>query len=108
MMEKNIDRLVDETLNSFDGIERATPRPFLLTRVLAAMQNREAPSFWTKAGALLSKPAIAFTAVLLILFINGAILVNNLGSQKTKGQTTGIARDEFAVAGITMYDLENP
>ena len=40
-MNKNehINKLIEEALNSLDGAERATAKPYLFTRLNARMQN---------------------------------------------------------------------
>ncbi len=110
MQKRDIEKLVEETLSSFDGAERASAKPFLLTRIFARMQNKDAaPNLWSRAGAFLSKPAVAFCGLLLILAVNAAIIISNVQSNNnnTAVQNTNMAKDDFAINVISIYDLEN-
>lgn len=63
--EVNIDLILD----SLDGIERAQPKPFLHTRVLARMdKNRSNP--WVQTWNFISRPVVSFSFITCILIIN--------------------------------------
>ena len=106
--KENIDKLVDEALNSVDLINRAEAKPFLLTRIHARM-NREAGSAWEKAGWFISRPAVAFAGLCLILMVNAMVIVfNNSSTTSTVAeQTTQASGDEFSYTVATIYDFEN-
>jgi|GWRWMinimDraft_6_1066014.scaffolds.fasta_scaffold03724_4 hypothetical protein len=105
---ENINKLIDEALNSVDNIKRAEAKPFLLTRINARM-NRETSSVWEKAGWFITRPAVAFTGLCLILLINGIVIISN----KTPNDTTASEQvlqnstDEFSYTVATIYDNEN-
>jgi hypothetical protein len=64
MKKENLDKLVEETINSLDGAAKASPAPFLLTRIGAKMANRqEQPSLWERAGFLITRPANAINVL---------------------------------------------
>ena len=108
MQKKSIEKLVEETINSFDGAERATAKPFLLTRINARMQNQPgAQNTWAKAGALLGTPRVALAGLLLILALNATIIIKNTNTDNTIVQNTTVAKDEFAINVISIYDIEN-
>ena len=44
---ENINKLIEEALNSVDDVKRAAPKPFLLTRINARMR-KETESAWEK------------------------------------------------------------
>lgn len=105
MQQQDIKKIVEETLCSFDGAKRAEAKPFLLTRIYARMQNQAGTqNAWTRIGSFLSKPAVAFGGLLLIIVLNVTVLVN--GSNNNQ-QNSGTAKDEFAVNVISIYDFEN-
>lgn len=109
-MQNNIEKLVEETINSVDGINRAEVKPFLLTRIYARIRNREdAQNVWSRTGAFLSKPAIALAGLVLIIIINATIILKyagaNTGSNSIPSATA--AKDEFAINVISIYDIEN-
>ena len=63
---------IDEILKSIDGIKKATPKPFLLTRVSARIKvaNALPENIWYKIAFYLKKPSVAFAAVILLVLIN--------------------------------------
>jgi hypothetical protein len=62
-MNNNIEKLVDDTLGSLEGLQRAEANPFLYTRIAQKMKNRQEPPAYQRK--LL--PALA---VALVLFIS--------------------------------------
>ncbi len=105
---KNINELIEEALNSLDDVQRAEPRPFLLTRINARMY-RKPESVWEKAGWFISRPAIAFTGLCMIILINVAVLMYNNPSNglNSTAQSVQITADEFSYSVATIYDIEN-
>ena len=73
--QSDINRKVNETLESLEGIQRAEPAPFLYTRLKARMQ-REEKNIWEITGSFLARPAVSIASLVLILFINAFILIN--------------------------------
>ena len=111
MDKQRIEKLVDGTIESFDGAKKAEPRPFLLTRVMAAINNRStSQNIWTKAAAFISRPGIAIAGLLLIILVNTAILIINKSDSEQPGvvQTNSTAKDDFAINANTIYYIENP
>ncbi|HMJ46107.1 MAG TPA: hypothetical protein VK498_02170, partial [Ferruginibacter sp.] len=76
--------------------------PFLLTRINAAIA-RDTSGFWTKAGALISRPQNAFAGLLFILLLNVLVIIQ---INKQAPDTT-VTKDEFVVNVSTIYDFEN-
>ncbi|MEO6584563.1 MAG: hypothetical protein ABIO05_09580, partial [Ferruginibacter sp.] len=79
--KNKIEQQIEETLHSIDGLQRATPSPFLVTRINARMQQSTAEqnSIWYKLGILLSRPSIAFATLLVLLLIN-TVVINIAGN----------------------------
>ena len=106
--KEQINKLIDETLASADSIGRAEARPFLFTRIHARM-NKEAESVWEKAGWFITRPAVAFSGLCMIVLINLAVVVFN-GTTDSTGGTEQVAQsstDEFSYTVATIYDTEN-
>ncbi|HMK05331.1 MAG TPA: hypothetical protein VK489_14110 [Ferruginibacter sp.] len=103
-----IDKLINEALSSVDNVNRAAPKPYLLTRIQARM-NRPAESIWEKAGRFIARPAIAFTGLCMLVLINLAVVVFNNESETSLSATEQAATqpDEFSSTVATIYDLEN-
>jgi hypothetical protein len=107
-MNKNINELIEEALDSVDHLKRATPRPFLLTRIHARM-NRETASVWERTGKLISRPAVAFTGLCILLLINITVIISNKTSNEATAtdQVMQSSGDEFSYTVSTIYDNEN-
>jgi len=108
MQNSNIEKLVDETINSLDGAGRAEAKPFLLTRIYARMQNEAASqNIWTRAAAFLTTPRVALAGLLLIVILNLTIIMQRSAGQTNAVQNTTAVKDEFAINVISIYDVEN-
>ena len=68
MSENNIERKIDDTLLSIEGIQRATPAPFFFTRLQARLQT--SVTVWEKITLLINRPAVAFATISFVLVIN--------------------------------------
>jgi hypothetical protein len=109
MDKSNIEKMVEETIQSIDGINRATPRPYLLTRLNARMQQSVLQNNWTKLGSFLSRPGIALVGILLLLAVNVAIISSNntIPDRALAEQSGSELKDEFAINVVSIYDTEN-
>jgi hypothetical protein len=77
----HIERKVEETLASLDGIRRAEPAPFFYTRLMARVERGED----TGMGhfiSLISRPSFVIAAAVLFLILNGYILMGFLNGRK--------------------------
>jgi len=68
-MKENIERKVQQALNSLDGVQKASPGPFFFTRVQARLQRQRA-SGWEKAISFITRPSIALAGLCLIILLN--------------------------------------
>jgi len=62
---KHIDKEVEKTLQAFDGMERARPRPFLFTRIQARLERKVERKI---RGSVLS-PAFQRMAIIVVMLI---------------------------------------
>jgi len=109
----DIVKRVEETLNSLDGIKRATPQPWLFSRIKARLSREEAEerTVWGTMGSFLSRPVVAIAGLCLILLFNGALLLNQPG----EGSSAAIAvqneqqpsDSESYIASSSSFDFEN-
>ena len=60
--QERIDKMTDEALDSLDGANRATPRPYLFTR-LAARMERQAESRWENVVRFIARPAVVIAGL---------------------------------------------
>jgi hypothetical protein len=110
MEQKNtIDGKIERALESFDGLQRATPQPWFYTRVKARLQ-REEKTVWESIGSFLSKPAVALAALTTILVVNVFILTKQNHLQETApvaGQSLQPTDSESIIASNSSFDYEN-
>lgn len=107
--QEQINKLIEDALSSVDDAQRAEPRPYLLTRINARM-NKGTASVWEKTGWLITRPAVAFTGLCMIVLVNALVVINN---NKTSDITTGAdftmqnQTDELSYTASTIYDIDN-
>ena len=106
--KENINKLIEEAIGSVDAVTRATPKPYLLTRINARM-NKVTESVWEKAGWFIGRPAIAFTGLCMIVLLNVMVVMFNKKSDATTTaeQTVQTQADEFYYTVATIYDIDN-
>lgn len=106
--EENINKMIEEALSSLDDAQRATPKPYLFTRINARM-NKGSDSGWEKAGWFITRPAVAFGCLSLIVMINAMVIFYSktttaVATADMAVQNTG---DEFSYTVATIYDNDN-
>jgi hypothetical protein len=106
--QEQINKLIKEALNSVDDAQRAEPKPFLLTRINARM-NKGTASVWEKAGWLITRPAVAFTGLCMIVLLNVLVVMNNKTPDTINGAdlTVQSQTDELSYTTATIYDIDN-
>jgi hypothetical protein len=106
--QEQINKLVEQALNSMDDAQRATPRHFLLTRIHARM-NKASDSAWEKAGWFITRPAVAFSGLCLIVVINAGVIFNYKTTTQTATADVAVQNtaDEFSYTVAGIYDTEN-
>jgi hypothetical protein len=107
--QEKINKLIEEALNSADHVKRASPMPFLQTRLNARI-NKLNEDTWDKAGWFIGRPSIAIAGLALLIFINGmAVVFNRTDSSFSIAteQSTVDQADEFNYTVTTLYDNEN-
>ncbi len=106
--QEDINKLIDDALNSADDIKRAAVKPFLLTRIHARM-NKGKESLWEKAGWLIGRPAVAFTGLCMIILINiMVVMVNKPATADYAVERSSQQQvDEFSYTVATIYEIDN-
>lgn len=106
--DEQISKRIDAAFESVENISRAEARPYLFTRISARM-NRETQTGWEKLGLYISKPAVAFIGLCLLILINAMVFVFNQSSTSiaTTDQVAQSSGDEFSFTVSTIYDFEN-
>jgi len=101
----NMERHIDEVMDSLRGIGKATPKPFFYTR-LEARLRREEKSVWERVGKLVARPAVAALSVSLVLILNTYVVVKGFSIAETDAQVEDVATAEDLHAP-SFYDFEN-
>jgi len=106
-MEENLNKKIDEAMQSLDGIGKAPPSPFFFTRLEARMQREK--SGWEKISSFVAKPVVAFACICLVIMINAWVIFSSKNSQtSTEQQSSEFATtDEYNLVSSTFYEFVN-
>lgn len=74
--EQQILTAIDLTLQSLDGMEKADPKPFLLTRIQYRL-NQSPSDAWTRWAQLISRPSIWMGILAAVVSFNVWTMVHN-------------------------------
>jgi hypothetical protein len=103
-----IEKKVEETLGSLEGLQRATPGHFFFTRVQARL-HRSQKDVWEKMGAFFSRPVVVVTTISFILLINAWVVFKQAPTAATTATTQNeqAFAEEYNLAVATIYDYNN-
>jgi hypothetical protein len=105
---QEIDKRIEETLNSLDGMRRAEANPFLFTRIQARISQSR--SGLERIVSLAGKPAFAFLVLVIVLVTNLTVVLQG-SSESTavkQDQSQLAVADEYDLDVPSLYDYENP
>jgi hypothetical protein len=108
MENNNLEWQVNKTLNSLDGIQRATANPFLYTRVKAAIDEQN--GVWAKFAGIFSRPAYALTMATLFIGLNVWVAFNRPQQEpvaKSIADGEQAIAAELATVNYNMLDLNS-
>lgn len=106
-MDQHLEKKIDEAMQSLDGIEKASPRPFFFTRIEARMRREK--SNWEIISSFVARPSIVFASICLIIVINAAaILSSPTFNNPSDQQSSEIANaDEYNSISAPLYEYVN-
>ncbi len=106
-MDQHLKKKIVETMQSLDGIEKASPRPFFFTRLEARMQKEK--SSWEIISSFVARPAIVFAGICLIIMVNAAVIFSSSSFKKSSDQQTNelATADEYNSVSASMYEYVN-
>jgi hypothetical protein len=110
-MRPDIDKKVQETLESLDGIQRAEPQPFFYTRLTGRLQRNE-KTIWETMGSFISRPVVVIVSLFVILLVNAFIVLRQDTTTNNAAlvadQTEQLLTDnEYVLATNSSFDYEN-
>ena len=107
--KKNVDQLVEDAFNSINNIERASVKPFLLSRVNSRMLSEKRTTWWENAAFYIGKPSFAIPGLAMLMLINLTAVVfyatepsASIAEQNIQGSS-----DEFSYSIASIYENEN-
>lgn len=101
----DIQKRVDEAMDSILNIGQATPQPFFYTRLMARIERQES-SGWERITGLISRPVVALITVSTVLMLNIYVALNESSPSVNGSEISDVATaDDFGTN--TFYDIEN-
>lgn len=106
-MNQNLNKKIDKSMQSLDGLEKVSPRPFFFTRLEARMQREK--SRWEAISSFVAKPIVAFACICLIIMINAAVILSSDSSKKLTDQQNSeqATADEYNSVSAPLYEFVN-
>ena len=101
----DIQKKVEEAMDSVINITRATPQPFFYTRLMARITYEESNS-WERMGKFVSRPAFAFITMTVVLILNIFVAFNETSLHSGKPELSEVATADD-LGTNTFYDIEN-
>ena len=103
--DKNIEKQIEETINSFDNIQRVSPKPYLLTRINARLGR----NIWEKTAFFISRPSVMALGLSLVITINLTVILNSSKNKLNEYSITSISEEEeYAIPYVTIEINETP
>ena len=108
-MSDIFDDKIDAALRSLDGMAKASPKPFLLTRLKAGINNIGKETVWSQIAFYLKKPVVCAVVILLLVFINFIVIskINHAGEIENLAKSATSQKYDFAINVSVLYDIEN-
>ena len=108
MQEKNINKKVDDALESISNIQRASAPDFFFTRLEGRMLREK--SAWETISSFITRPAIAIASVCIILMMNLYTIVSTASQDDPAASQRNVelaAMDEYTQVSSAIYEFEN-
>jgi hypothetical protein len=107
----DMEQKVESTLNSLDGIQRASPQPYFFARLKARISRQDKE--WGGIIGLITRPAYALTIVCLVLFVNTWIVFKSddttaVTTSNSQAINTSNLPEEYNLAVTTIYNYDTP
>ncbi len=108
---RDIEQEINRTLGSLDGVQRAEPGDFFFTRLQARLGRTAPADAWERFISVIARPSVAFTALALILAVNGIMFALNLPTVERQEQAAlqqAFLEDDYQLGISSFYELEKP
>ncbi len=106
-MQKNINHKIQKALDSLDGMDKASVKPFFFARLEARMNSEK--SIWGNVSSFVARPAIAFACICFIIMVNAAVIFSSAKSNAvSSSQNDEIATvDEYSQVSSNLFEFVN-
>ena len=102
----HIEKMLDDALSSADGAGRAPAKPFLFTRIRARMERNDGTA-WETAVKFITRPAVAFAGLCLVIGINVGVIIYNQPAAPFSASKQIENADEFSTSVATLDYTDN-
>lgn len=109
---ENIQQRLEQTMNSLDGMRKASPGPFFFTRVQARLE-RDDISVWESVTGFLTRPVVATAVVGFIIFMNASVAFFSKPTQTEVSIAEQITQQNlpeeynYNTTVASLYDYDN-
>lgn len=109
-MNENVNKRVEMAMDSLDGIQQASPRPFFFTRLEARMLKER--SRWERVSTFIARPVVVVSCICLVVVINLAVIFSSAGSTDILNgagisQSEVATADEYSQVSSNFYEFVN-
>jgi hypothetical protein len=107
--KNNMEKKVEQALNSLDGIQPATVQPFFYTRVRARLEQTR--GVWENVSSFISRPVTMLATVGVVIVLNLAVLYGNRAAAARSAsadqfeQILNDAGDVASNSNTTLYNI---
>ena len=103
---RDLEKRIEDSLNSLDGMSRAEANPFIYTRIQARLKR--ARSGVERIVLFAGKPAFAFLVLVVVISTNLMVMLPCSDEPSAKAQSQFVVADEYHNNVQNLYDYENP
>jgi len=102
---EDINQKIDAAFNSLNNIQRASPKPYLLTRINARL-DKEVKSIWETIAIYISRPLVMVLGLCLIIIINVSVILTNKSSSISAAERSVSSVDDEE-NNVTFATIDN-
>lgn len=103
--KEDINQKIDAAFNSLNNIQRASPKPYLLTRINARL-DKEVKSIWETIAIYISRPLVMVLGLCLIIIINVSVVLTNKSSSISAAERSVSSVDDEE-NNVTFATIDN-
>jgi hypothetical protein len=102
-----IEKQVEETLNSLDGLTRAKANPFLFTRVEARLRHAD-KNTWERITSYVARPVVVLAILTMVILSNAVVMYWQLPSDEIIPEQQLALIEEYNATTTSFLEDETP